>query len=158
MDFKQVDFYFTHALDCAHQAFQQNEVPVGAVLVDGSDKIVSRSFNTKEYEANACNHAEILAISEASQKQRSWRLTGHKLFVTLEPCVMCMGAIIQSRISEVYFGAYDPKGGAVSLGFNIHNHPKLNHRIKIYGGFKHRECSKLISDFFKSKRTKYIKS
>ena len=158
MNFKEIDYYFTYAIDCAHQASKQNEVPVGAVLVDRAGKIISKTFNTKEYELNACNHAELLAISQASQYQRSWRLNEHKLFVTLEPCVMCMGAIIQSRISEVYFGAYDPKGGAISLGFNIHSHPKLNHKVSVYGGFKHRECSKLLSDFFKAKRNKYLKA
>ncbi len=157
MNFNEINYHFATALDEASKAFSQGEVPVGAVIVDAAGKVVSKTFNTKEYENNACNHAEVLAISEASTQGRSWRLNGHKLFVTLEPCVMCMGAIIQSRISEVYFGAYDLKGGAVSLGFNIHNNPKLNHRVKIYGGFKHRECSKLLSDFFKARRNKYLK-
>lgn len=145
----------SEALDLAQVAYNKNEVPVGCVITNSHGEILAKSFNTKEQEQNSIHHAEILAIEEASKKIGSWRLIDCHLFVTLEPCPMCMSAIIQSRLSKVYFGAYDVKGGAVSLGFNLHNNQKLNHQIAISGGFRHLECSKLLSDFFKSKRKQY---
>ena len=145
------------AIDLAHKAFSFNEVPVGCLIVDDEGHIIAESYNTKEYDQVATHHAEILAIERASQKLNSWRLIDCSLYVTLEPCPMCMGAIIQSRIKNVYFGAYDPKGGAISQGLNIHQHPNLNHRCHLSGGHKHRECGKILSDFFKQKRSHYRK-
>lgn len=155
MNFNEINYNMSVALDMAEKARQFNEVPVGAVLVGADGALLAKKYNTKEYDANACHHAELLAISEASQKLSSWRLIDCSLFVTLEPCVMCMGAIIHARLKNVYFGAYDPKGGAISLGFNIHRNGKLNHQIGVYGGFKHRDCAKVLSDFFRAKRSQY---
>ena len=141
------------AADLAYEAEKQGEVPVGAIILDPSGKVLAKSFNTKEQLQNPCHHAEILAIDEASKKLNSWRLTDCEIFVTLEPCTMCMGAIIHSRIKNLYFGAYDSKAGAVSLGFDLHK--KLNHHVNIYGGFKHLECSRQISTFFKRRRSQF---
>lgn len=142
-------------LDLASRAYSQNEVPVGAIIVSKDNQVLAEAYNTKEFDSNACHHAEILAIQQASQRIGDWRLSGCSLYVSLEPCPMCMGALLQSRVSTVFFGAYDKKGGAISLGFNLHQNSKLNHKISIYGGFKNRECSKLLSDFFKAKRKSY---
>ena len=153
MDFNKINYYISLALDEAYTAEKYGEVPVGAVLVDQSGKILSKTHNTKEYENNPCHHAEILAIMEASQELRSWRLSECELYITLEPCPMCLGAIIQSRLKKVFFGAYDLKGGAVSLGLNLHQNKKLNHRVSMSGGFKHLECSRQLSNFFRRKRS-----
>lgn len=156
VDFNQINYNFSFALDEASQAQRIGEVPVGAVIEAPTGKIIARGLNQKEQNLNACLHAEIVAISEASKVLGDWRLNNCSLYVTLEPCPMCMGAIIQSRLKNVYFGAYDLKGGAISLGFNIHQSNKLNHRVRTYGGFKHLECSKMLSDFFRKKRKNYI--
>ena len=145
------------ALDEADKASMIDEVPIGAVITNKFGDILAKAHNTKEKEFNSCHHAEILAISEASKKIENWRLTDCNLFVNLEPCPMCMSAISQARIKNVYFGAYDPKGGAVSLGFNLHKDKRLNHKVNVFGGFLHLACSKIISNFFKQKRKKYRK-
>lgn len=155
MNFNEINFLMDKALENAHQAARLDEVPVGAVIADTYGKIIAIAHNTKEKEQQACHHAEILALSEASKQMGSWRLNEHNLYVTLEPCPMCMAAILQARLNAVFFGAYDPKGGSVSLGYNFHKDKRLNHNFKVYGGFKHLECSKLVSDFFKQKRRRY---
>ena len=155
MNFSEINFLMSKALDYAHEGFRRDEVPVGAVIVDSNGLIIAEAFNTKEKEQQCCHHAEILAIEKASKYLGSWRLNGCTLFVTLEPCIMCMGAIAHARLEAVYFGAYDPKGGALSLGYKLNKDMRLNHKFKVYGGFKHLECSKLISDFFKQKRRRY---
>jgi tRNA(adenine34) deaminase len=143
------------ALDMAYEASKLDEVPVGAVIVNSYGKTIAQAYNTKEKEKNACNHAEILAIAQASKNLEAWRLVDCDLYVTLEPCPMCMAALSQARIRSVFFGAYDSKGGAASLGLNLHNDNRLNHKINLFGGFQHIKCSKLISDFFKQKRGRY---
>lgn len=155
MEFDQINYMMSLALDEAHEAYKQNEVPVGCVITNKHGDVLAKTYNTKETLQNPTHHAEILAIQKAAERLGSWRLIDCNLYVTLEPCPMCMSAIIQARLNSVYFGAYDPKGGAVSLGFNIHNNEKLNHKVHLSGGFKHRECSQLISNFFKSKRSHY---
>lgn len=155
MEFSKINYLMSEALDLAQAAYNKNEVPVGCVITDSHGEILARTYNTKEAEQVTTHHAEILAIEEASKKIGSWRLIDCHMFVTLEPCPMCMSAIIQARLSHVYFGAYDVKGGAVSLGFNLHNNEKLNHKVSVSGGFRHLECSKLLSNFFKSKRKSY---
>jgi len=152
MDFHKINYHMSLAIDQSYLAEKIGEVPVGAILLDSSGKIIAKTYNTKEKEGNPCCHAEILAITEGSEVLNNWRLTDCELFVTLEPCVMCMGAIIHSRIKNLYFGAYDLKGGAISLGFNMHQHSKLNHRVNVFGGFKHLECSRQLSYFFKGAR------
>ncbi len=143
------------AIDEAYEAQKIDEVPVGAVITNKHGDILGKAFNTKEKEQIACNHAEILALSAASKKLGSWRLIDCNLYVTLEPCPMCMAALSQARIKNIYFGAYDPKGGAASLGFDLHKDRRLNHKINIFGGFNHLKCSKIVSDFFKQKRRRY---
>lgn len=145
------------AIEEAEKAFSLGEVPVGAIIVDDENKIISKSHNFKEQSHDPCGHAEILAIREASKNLSSWRLNNCTIYVTLEPCVMCMGAIISSRLNKVIFGAYDLKGGAISLGFNLHHNSKLNHRSKILGGVEHYDCSSLLSQFFKQRRSLYQK-
>lgn len=155
MDFNNINYLFSKALDLAHTAYNQDEVPVGAIITDAHGEVLAETYNTKEMDQNACHHAEILAIKKASQKIKGWRLVDCNLYVTLEPCPMCMAALSQARIKNIYFGAYDPKGGAISLGLDLHKDSRLNHKINVFGGFKHRECSRLISNFFRNKRAKY---
>lgn len=151
----KVETYFDIALRLAEDAFYADEVPVGAVVVSEAGEILSEAYNLKERDNDVSAHAEILALKEASRRIGSWRLNNCSLIVTLEPCPMCFSAILQSRIKNLYFGAYDNKGGALSLGYSFQNDSRLNHRFNVYGGYKHYECSTLLSKFFKSKRKKY---
>lgn len=143
------------AIDQAQKAFSIQEVPVGCVITDGVGAVVAKTHNTKEKNKYTCDHAEILAIKLASQKVNNWRLVDHSIFVTLEPCPMCLSAISQARIKNLYFGAYDPKGGAISLGYHLHKDVRLNHELNVIGGIKHLESGKLLSDFFKMRRKSY---
>ena len=145
------------ALIEAEKAYREDEVPIGAVIVDSSGTIVSRTHNQKEKVFNPCGHAEILAITEAAKRKSNWRLTDCSIYVTLEPCPMCLSALVQARISHLYFGAYDAKGGALSLNYNFYKDQKLNHSFPVLGGLRHFECSRLLSTFFKEKRTNYNK-
>lgn len=145
------------ALKEAEKAYREDEVPIGAVIADEKGNILARAHNQKEKVHNACGHAEILAIIEASKKLSNWRLTNCALYVTLEPCPMCLSAMVQSRIGKLFFGAYDPKGGALSLNYNFYKERKLNHAFPVQGGLRHFECSRLLSSFFKEKRAAYNK-
>ena len=140
------------AYEEAIKAFHEKEVPVGACLVDNKGEVLSQFGNNREKDKNSIGHAEILCIQEASQKLNSWRLLGTTLYVTLEPCIMCLGAIQQARISRLVFGAYDPKGGALSLGYKIHQDARLNHQFKVSGGVLHFQCSQILSKFFREMR------
>ncbi len=151
----QMSWNMQSALREAEEAYQKDEVPVGALVVDEMGRIISKGHNLKEKTNDPCAHAEIIAIQEACKKKGNWRLSGYTLFVTLEPCSMCMGAIIQSRIKKVIFGAYDPKGGAISCGLNIHQNNHFNHQVEVVGGVNHFECSKILSDFFRLRRGQY---
>jgi tRNA(adenine34) deaminase len=152
MNLKDYIWYMKIALEEAEQAYRVDEVPVGAVIIDSVGQVISKASNLKEKTSNPCGHAEILAIQEACSKTRDWRLSEHTLIVTLEPCPMCMSAAIQSRLQKVIFGAYDPKGGSISIGINVHNNERLNHKMTIIGGLEHYRCSKLLSEFFTQKR------
>ncbi len=143
------------ALEESEKAYQKFEVPVGAVLVDSHGTIITRQHNAKEYTGDPCAHAEILALSEAGKMRKSWRLTDTYLYVTLEPCPMCLGAMIQARVKKLIFGAYDPKGGALSLNLNIHQNKKLNHQLEVMGGINQYQCGTLLSNFFKERRNHY---
>lgn len=145
------------ALIEADKAYREDEVPIGAVIVDKDGVILSRSHNIKEKNYNPCGHAEVLAITDAAKKLNNWRLLDCSLFVTLEPCPMCLSAMIQARIGTLYFGAYDPKGGSLSLNYNFYKDQKLNHAFPVVGGLRHFECSKVLSRFFREKRTAYNK-
>lgn len=143
------------ALEEAETAYKAGEVPVGAVVVGPMGEVLARSGNIKESTFDPCGHAEILAIRSACEKIKNWRLTDCSLYVTLEPCLMCMSALVHSRISSLHFGAYDKKAGALSLGYDIHNNPKLNHTFSVTGGHKHYECSNILSRFFRERRKNY---
>ena len=144
---------FKTAFSCAKQAFDSDEVPVGAVIFNtNTGEIITSTHNQTEQDNNPLSHAEILAIHQACQKLKTKRLTGYSLFVTLEPCVMCAGAIAWARLDNLYFGAYDPKTGAIEQGASVFTHPQTHHKINITGGIHAKECGQLLTDFFKSKR------
>ena len=143
------------ALKYATAAYNKSEVPVGAVIVNEKQDILGIGYNQKENSKNPTHHAEILAIKDATHFLKEWRLEHCTIYVTLEPCLMCLGAIIQSRISRLVFGAYDPKGGVFSMGYRFHAHPKLNHKFDVLGGILEYECGKILSDFFKLRREHY---
>ncbi|MBI4925079.1 MAG: nucleoside deaminase [Bdellovibrio sp.] len=134
----------------AIKAKERDEVPVGALLVQ-EDKIIAKAHNLKESQQNPLAHAEILAISKAAKKLNTWRLHGLTLIVTLEPCLMCLAACQQARISKVIYGAKDHKGGALSLGYFFNHDKRLNHRFEaVFYDFK--PSGKILSDFFKARR------
>ncbi len=135
----------------AERAFQEDEVPIGAVAVfDG--KIIASNHNRKEQLRDPLAHAEMLVVSETSKKLERWRLTGVTLYVTIEPCLMCMGALIHSRIDRLVFGARDPKfGGAKSL-YELGEDPRMNHRFEVVEGVMAEEAAQLMRSFFASKR------
>jgi len=139
------------ALRFAERAAQNDEVPIGAVIVkDG--KIVARAANDRNHSKNAVSHAEIAAIVKACKKLGDWRLVGCRLYVTLEPCLMCIGACYNARISEVYFGAYDRNGGGATTVVDDFRNNTLNHNLTLVGGILKDDCSKMLTDYFRSKR------
>ncbi len=144
-------FYMNQALKEARKAYFKDEVPIGAVIVK-DDKIIARGYNKRESSNDPTAHAEIVALKKACKKLGSWRIPGAKIYVTVEPCAMCAGAILWARIDEVVFGAYDEKGGALSTCFKLYDQPNLNHRPKIKSGVLINECQMIIKDFFKNKR------
>lgn len=145
--------FMKEAIKQANKAERIKEVPVGAVIVkDGA--IIARAYNKRESSKDATSHAEILAIKKACRKLNSWRLSGCDIYVTLEPCPMCSGAIINSRIENVYFGSYDYKSGSLGSVTNLCDVKEYNHHPNIYGGILADECSKMLSDFFKGLRQK----
>jgi tRNA(adenine34) deaminase len=147
--------YMRAAMKEAHKAELKDEVPIGAVIVcDG--KIIARAHNTRQTKQISTHHAEMLCIEKACRKLNSWRLEGCDLYVTLEPCPMCAGAIQQSRIRKVVFGAYDPKGGFFGSNFNINEVKGLNHYPEVEGGILKEETAQLLKDFFKKKRERRI--
>lgn len=136
------------ALDQARLAARHGDVPVGAVVVDQAGNALAAAGNEREIRHDPTAHAELLALREASRRQQSWRLTGHTLVVTLEPCAMCAGALVLARVARLVFGAFDPKAGAVSSLFDVVRDPRLNHRVEVRGGVLEAECSALLKDFF----------
>lgn len=145
--------WMKEAIKQAKKAAQKDEVPIGCVIVK-DDQIIARAYNKREMKKCSTAHAEILAIEKACKKLGSWRLEDCDLYVTLEPCPMCSGAIIQSRIRNVIFGAYDPKGGCMGSNMNINDVRGFNHYPDIEGGILQDECSRLLKEFFKAKRKK----
>lgn len=141
------------AIKEAQKAEKIDEVPIGAVIVkDG--KVIARAYNKRETTQQATAHAEILAINKASKKLKSWRLDGVEMYVTLEPCPMCAGAIVNARIKKVYFGANEEKSGSCESKFNILTESGLNHVTEYEGGILKNECSNLLKNYFKKKRNK----
>ncbi|MBR3058143.1 MAG: nucleoside deaminase [Clostridiales bacterium] len=144
------EFFMEAALKEAKKAYDLGESPIGCVIVkDG--KIIARAHNLRQTRQDATLHAEMSCISKACRKLSAWHIFGCDLYVTLEPCYMCAGAIIQSHIRHVYFGAYDPKGGAVCSQNRLFD-LKHNHHVEYDGGILEAECSQLLKDFFKSLR------
>lgn len=139
------------ALTEAEKAKQEDEVPVGAVVVCNG-KIVSKAHNTKNQKNNALFHAETLALLKAQKKLKTWHLEDCTLFTTLEPCPMCAGAIINTRINEVVFGACDPKAGCVASVYKFFEDNKFNHKPKTTCGVLEKECGQILTDYFKQKR------
>ncbi len=145
------EYFLTEALRLAKKAGACDEVPIGAVVVKDST-IISEGFNRREQAQSATGHAEIMAIEAACHTLHSWRLADCDLYVSLEPCLMCAGALVQARIRAVYFGAWDPKGGALGSLYKIHEDVRLNHRFLVQGGICAEECGRLLSTFFQAKR------
>ena len=146
--------FMLEALKEAKKAYDKLEIPVGAVIVkDG--KIIARAHNLKETKKDTTNHAEILAIKKASKKLDSWRLLDCEMYVTLEPCAMCAGAIIQSRIKKIYIGTLDEKTGAAGSVLNVFEYP-FNHQVEVEKGILKENCENILKDFFKMLR-KYKK-
>ena len=143
--------YMKEALKEAKKAELIDEVPIGCIIVK-DDKIIARGHNQRETNQSPIGHAEIIAINKASKKLKSWRLEGCDIYVTLEPCIMCSGAIIQSRIRKVYYGAFDPKGGALGSSINVLEAQNINHHPEVISGVMQEECSKIITNYFKAKR------
>ena len=140
------------ALQLAASAAAMDEVPVGALVADSYGNIIAEAHNLRESAHNPVAHAEVLAIEKASAKLRAWRLTGHHVIVTLEPCIMCSGAMILSRVDSCIFGAFDKKAGALSSLYELHRDPRLNHNFEAIGGVFEAKCRQLLVDFFKQKR------
>ena len=145
--------YMRVALDEANKAAASGEVPVGAVVVCEGE-VIGKDHNRREELQSALAHAELLAIEQASRHRGRWRLSDCQLYVTLEPCVMCVGAIVQARIGRLVFGCLDPKGGAVESLYQLCDDIRLNHRLPVAGGMLAEDCSAVLEDFFSSLRQK----
>lgn len=144
-------FWMQHALELAQRAESEGEVPVGAVLVL-DDQVVGEGWNRPISDNDPTAHAEIMALRSAAKKLNNYRLLETTLYVTLEPCIMCSGAIIHSRVKRVVYGALDPKAGAAQSAFTILGTDKLNHQVNVDGGVLAKECGEILTTFFKKKR------
>jgi len=141
------EYWMRRAIREANKAQGKDEVPIGCVIVrDGT--VIARGHNLRETSQDPAGHAELIAIRKAARKLGSWRLLETTLYVTLEPCIMCMGAIILARIPTVVFGCYDPKGGAAGSLFDLSNDPRLNHRVDLIPQILEQDCSELLRSFF----------
>tara|TARA_B100000965_G_C19259270_1_gene612260 strand:+ start:179 stop:628 length:450 start_codon:yes stop_codon:yes gene_type:complete len=147
------EFFMMEALKEAKKAFELGEIPIGAVIVK-DEEIIARGHNLREVTKDPTAHAEIIAIRRASEVLGGWRLTNCDLYVTIEPCPMCAGAIMMSRINKLFIGSMDPKGGAAGSLYNIVNDDRLNHRTEIIYDVLRDECSSIMKEFFKKLRSK----
>jgi tRNA(adenine34) deaminase len=138
------------ALDEARAALQSDDVPVGAVIVDAAGTVIARGRNERELHQDPTLHAEIVAIRAAAAATGDWHLTGCTLIVTLEPCVMCAGAILAARLPTVVFGAWDEKAGASGSVYDVLRDRRLNHRVEVFAGVNEAECAVLLTDFFEA--------
>jgi tRNA(adenine34) deaminase len=155
LEAKPPEHYIRLALGEARKALEVDEVPVGAVIVDQpSGRVIARAHNQREMLQDPTAHAEVLAITQAAAHYGTWRLTHASLFVTLEPCVMCAGAIVLARIPKVYYAATDPKAGAHTSAFDVLAHQRHNHRPEVVGGICAIEAGALLQEFFQAKRRK----
>jgi tRNA(adenine34) deaminase len=147
------DFYYMgEALAQAREAQAAGEVPVGAVLVGEGSIILARAYNRPISMSDPTGHAEVLALRKAAAKVGNYRLPGTTLYVTIEPCIMCVGAMLQARVARLVFGAPDPKAGACVSLFRLHEDPRLNHRLEVTGGVREAECRELMQEFFQARR------
>ena len=144
--------FMNEALKEAKKAYKKEEIPVGAIIVKDGE-IIARAHNLRETRESSISHAEILAIEKANKKLNAWRLENCEMYITLEPCMMCMGAIINSRIKKIYIGTLDPKTGACESVINIEDY-RFNHVVEIETGILKEECEYILKDFFKMLRTK----
>lgn len=144
------------AMSLAETAAACGEVPIGAVITK-NDQIIASGFNQKEIHQQVSHHAEIIAITQACKNRNSWRLEGCTLYVTLEPCLMCAGAIYQARFSRVIFATPDPKGGALGSLYEIQNDSRLNHQFTVERGLFQKESSTVLKEFFKKRRQHQLK-
>ena len=142
--------FMQQALKCAQSAYKKDEVPIGAVIVK-DNKIIAKGYNKSITLKDSTAHAEVIAIRKACKKLNNYRLNDCSIYVTIEPCPMCMGALVHARIKNLYFGAKDIKAGACGSVLDISKF-KLNHKINVYNGLLEQECAKIIKEFFKSKR------
>lgn len=149
--------YMQEALKEAKKAYKKLEVPVGAIIVKNGE-IIAKAHNLKETKNDTTKHAEILAIQRASKKLKSWRLLDCEMYITLEPCSMCAGAIINSRVKKIYIGALDYKTGAAGSVLNLFEDYKFNHKVEVEKGILQEECENLLKSFFKELRLKKRKS
>ena len=148
---EEKEIFMKQALKEAKKAYDKLEVPVGAIIVkDG--KVIARAHNLKETKKDTTKHAEILAIQKASKKLDTWRLIDCEMYITLEPCTMCMGAIINSRIKKIFIGTMDPKTGACGSVLNLNDDYTFNHKVEIETGIMKKECEDILKDFFKKLR------
>lgn len=145
--------YMKEALKQAKKAYALKEVPVGCVIVY-EDQIIARGYNRRNTDQNTTSHAEINAIRKASKKLGDWRLEGCTIYITMEPCQMCAGAIVQARIPEVMIGCMNPKAGCAGSIYNLLQEPAFNHQVSLFKGVLEEECSQMLKDFFRSLRTR----
>jgi tRNA(adenine34) deaminase len=139
------------AIKAAEKARAHNEVPIGAVIVNDG-KVIGSGYNLRESKQDPAAHAELTAIRRAARRTGNWRLTGSTLYVTLEPCIMCMGAAILARIDRLVFGCFDPKGGAAGSLYDLSSDSRLNHRFLVESGVREKECSEILTAFFRELR------
>ena len=140
------------ALELARKAANQGDVPVGAIVLNPAGEIIGRGHNTREVDNDPMNHAEVVALRQAAKANESWRLDDHTLVVTLEPCTMCAGAAVQSRVAKIVFGAFDDKAGAVGSLWDVVRDRRLPHRPEVVSGVLADESALLLSEFFKAQR------
>ena len=140
------------ALEIAKSALAAGDVPVGALVLSPEGKVISTGFNRREIDSDPSAHAEIVALREVATVNKSWRLDGHTIVVTLEPCAMCAGAISQARIKTLVFGAWDAKAGAVGSVWDVLRDPRTLHQVEVVSGVNESECAALLSEFFKNNR------
>ena len=154
MMFPDFSPFMKEALQEAKKGFDEGEVPVGAVVVDPAGSVVARAHNQPISLNDPCAHAEILALRRAGIFYKNYRMEGASLVVTIEPCLMCIGAAVHARVTRLVFGAPDPKSGAAGSLYNVPEDLRLNHRIEVVHGVLAEECGKLMQDFFRMKRDK----
>ncbi len=148
------EYYINEAIKLAELALTHDDVPVGAVVVF-EGKIIGRGENKREIDSDPLAHAEIIALKDAANTLGSWNLSGASLYVTFEPCAMCAGAIVNSRIQNLYFGAFDGRFGCCGSVYNIPQDKKLNHYVNVCGGILNKKCKELLADYFAKKRQDY---